>query len=447
MLMRVFAFLAALLSTAAAQAATCTVPSYNTFYTIPANHTAAEAFKGKFDYPSTTSEPLPGFLSIDYHADWKAYLWAVLDYAYEGNDNVDFDVTKNTVRGWYHALWMHVGEDGREFFHGLTQERPTRPNQLKENTSTTFFTWAVGYYNSFGATTFAKVYADPCNPAVDNILFPVGTVSFKLLFTSATEQQLPYLAGAPSWQTHTGSGNGPDGRTERSMRLLQVDIAVRDPRDSATGWVFGTFVYNNAVADPDPWRRLRPVGLAWGNDPTIVPGQPLLETVIDLTLQSTLFGWTGREELGWGGRANGPADNLLSSCLSCHGSAQFPRSDNFGNVPPAGAVTDVPKRLADYFRNIKAGEVFDLKTKFFGTSDIVDAASVDYSLQLQRGLENMCSEAKAGRAPFDVAGVPAICLPQQLNAGGAALAPETPENAFELLQSIDFDSLVNTPIR
>lgn len=68
MLMRVFAVLAVLLSTTAAQAATCTVPSYNTFYTIPANHTAAEAFKGKFDYPATTSEPLPGFLSIDYNA-------------------------------------------------------------------------------------------------------------------------------------------------------------------------------------------------------------------------------------------------------------------------------------------------------------------------------------------------------------------------------------------
>ena len=49
------------------------------------------------------------------------------------------------------------------------------------------------------------------------------------------------------------------------MRLLQVDVAVRDARATKTGWVFATFVYDKTMTAPTPWAKLRPVGLMWGD--------------------------------------------------------------------------------------------------------------------------------------------------------------------------------------
>lgn len=59
--------------------AACIVPSYNTFFGTPPGHVEADAFKGRFDYPAAPTEPLPAFMSIDFRADWKGYLWGALD--------------------------------------------------------------------------------------------------------------------------------------------------------------------------------------------------------------------------------------------------------------------------------------------------------------------------------------------------------------------------------
>ena len=55
------------------------------------------------------------------------------------------------------------------------------------------------------------------------------------------------------------------------MRLLQVDIAVKDNHFPATGWTFSTFVYDERMypAEPNGWKRLVPVGIMWGNDPAV----------------------------------------------------------------------------------------------------------------------------------------------------------------------------------
>ena len=54
------------------------------------------------------------------------------------------------------------------------------------------------------------------------------------------------------------------------MHFLQVDIAVRDSRaDDTTGWVFGTFMYHDSVENENPWKRLMPVCLMWGNNPDL----------------------------------------------------------------------------------------------------------------------------------------------------------------------------------
>jgi hypothetical protein len=397
--------------------AACVVPSYNQFRGIPPGFSAAQGFKGRFDFAATTSEPRPGFLSIDFTQDWRAYAQAVLDYSFEGNVAVDFNVANNNTRKWYHALWMHPGSSGREFLRGLTKERPTNPNQLADGLTASFDTWAIGFYNSLGATTFAKVWTDPCNPVIDDVYFPIGTTSFKLLFTTATGAQLSYVAGAPEWEADIG----PSVDRIRKLRLYQIDIAVRDPRSLQTGWVFGTFVYQASQPGTDPWRKLVPVGLSWGNDRFVAPGGTLRQNVLNTDLAGKIYGWAGRSELGWGGRLNGPADNQVSSCVSCHGSAQYPRSDELGNVPrnPAAAA-DYQRRLAEYFRDIFAGSVFDAESKYFGTQISVLARPLDYSLQTQIGIERMCTAAQLRDPPFNDGTVPtpSMCPPAAPAGGG-----------------------------
>ena len=52
------------------------------------------------------------------------------------------------------------------------------------------------------------------------------------------------------------------------VRLVQFDIAVKDSRAQGTQWVFGTFVADGErkAGEPNPWNRISPLGLMWGND-------------------------------------------------------------------------------------------------------------------------------------------------------------------------------------
>jgi hypothetical protein len=128
---------------------------------------------------------------------------------------------------------------------------------------------AVGFYNAPGGYIIGKVWKDPNapNPAVVN--FPDGTVACKLLFTTAPVDQVPYLKNDFEWQANVSTSSGGP-RSIQTVRLLQVDVAVRDSRaNSTTGWVFGTFVYDGNAAGATPWDRLEPVGLMWGNDPAV----------------------------------------------------------------------------------------------------------------------------------------------------------------------------------
>ncbi|WFP65614.1 MULTISPECIES: hypothetical protein [unclassified Mesorhizobium] len=66
----------------------CVVTSYNPVKGIPPGYAESQGFKGRFDYPKTTSEQPPDFLANkDFRADWRGYMNAVLDYAFEGNED------------------------------------------------------------------------------------------------------------------------------------------------------------------------------------------------------------------------------------------------------------------------------------------------------------------------------------------------------------------------
>lgn len=325
------------------------------------------------DYPKTPSAPtaLP-WANIDFRKEWQRYLRAILQYAFEGNLEIDWNVAKNPVRKWYHAPWMHWGRNGREFVHGLTHERVSQPGELAPSQTSVFQNWAVGFYNDIGAHTIYRVWRNPDSPNVDEARFANGTVGLKLLFTQATPEQVPYLQGAKEWDAYIYEStviptNPLLKRNIQKLRLLQIDVAVRDAgADSTTGWVFGTFTYNGNLPGNDPWKKFVPVGLMWGNDPGIgaiaVRNGTTLKESISYTSVDVPY-----QHLGWAGRLNGPVDNPTSSCLSCHSTAQWELAAKA--LPPPNVQPDSEEWM-QWFRNIKPGDAFSPGSK-----------SLDYSLQ------------------------------------------------------------------
>jgi hypothetical protein len=217
-------------------------------------------FRLSQSYPSSLpSLGTAPWRQIDFRTQSTQYLKAVLTYALAGNTAVDFRGQDNTVRKWYHAPWMHAGPAGREFIHGLTRERPSRPGELAPTQTSQTQSWAVSMYNPRGGYVLGRVWKNHSAPDPTKAKFPEGTVAFKLLFTSAPVSQVPYLVNSLEWQADINRSSGTTPRPV--LRLLQVDVAVRDSRaDSTTGWVFGTFVYNGQAPGATVWDRLVPVG-------------------------------------------------------------------------------------------------------------------------------------------------------------------------------------------
>lgn len=340
--------------------------------TRPALEPASKRRWVQFDFKNATQAP--------------QYLRAVLDYCLEGNTADAFaDVSANPVRKWYHAPWLHSTASGREFIHGMTRERTSAVGELGPAQTARHDNWAVGFYNARGAYAIGRVWKDPAHPDPRAAVFPSHTVTCKLLFTTAPLDQVPFLDGSLEWEgdINRQSGNGPRPK----LRLLQLDVAVKDPRaQSTTGWVFGTFQYEKAASSsPNWWEHLVPVGLMWGSDVArLKADQPTQQEWINTSRGQKLH--LGRKDLV----LNGPIDNPRGSCTACHGFAQVARVDNpspgLPQAPPALAAS--PAALDRYFANIKAA-----------TALSADYVSVDYSLQLQIGIQRALDDGAATLPP------------------------------------------------
>jgi hypothetical protein len=335
-------------------------------------------FKLHAAYPKKLpKEKTKPWLQFDFKTQPKAYINAVLQYFLEGNTAIDFAVQQNKKRKWWHApsmSWQPGNRPfGREFIHGLTRERNSPAKELHPSQQAMIQNWAVGFYNAAGAFTFGQVWADTNNLQPVSVSFPEGTVSVKLLFTAATPAAVPYLKGAFRWKANINTQLfGTTARSPQTVRLLQVDIAVKDKRaDEFTGWVFGTFAYHAEAPGNTVWKRLVPVGLMWGNDPDKTEGQPLEQTWINPDF-IRLFRFPDGSVMhtGYQGRLNGPVDNPESSCLSCHATAQLPQ---FKPMIPSGS----PAARMKFFGNLPSGQPFD---------SLPGSRSMDYSLQLSGGL-------------------------------------------------------------
>lgn len=340
----------------------------------------------------------PEFMKIDFKKNWKEYLLAAQDYCFK--DNVlggdvanDFDAALRPDPTWFHVPWQHYGPSGREGIHGLTKEAPVNPQQIAiSQTYKGGQFYAVGLYNIFGGYTIGKVWADKEHPNAKDIRFPEGTVVMKVLFTEIPPGQVPFLVNPLIWRGYITQSYTVTNRVDTTLALVQMDLMVKDSR-APGGWVFGNYQYNGAMNNANKWKNLVPLGIMWGNDPDVNDGtwgqytNPVpVVTRINPALKETIINPDVNElpptHLGWNGRLNGPADNYLSSCMSCHMTAQAPTKSpmsplfypNPSQVPVVGS-----KGWMRWFQNLKCGDRFDADKP---------TSSTDFSLQLAASLQN-----------------------------------------------------------
>jgi hypothetical protein len=391
-------------------------------------------FKLSQDYPNQLppKEAYP-WLKIDFKdggpVDPEAYLQALLDYGLEGNIEVDFYVQDNKVRKWYGLPWMDwntevatdwPGTDGREFVHGLTHEFDSAGNTFAETQAEFVDTWAQAYVNDPYAFSIGQVYCDPDNPKPGALnpdptglnSMPDGSYVIKLLFSTVTEAELSTVKGAFEWdadifvnKSPVYRNAGPLSRFERRLdkvRLIQIDLQVRDNR-STTGWLLGTYGYDGNAKGDTPWERMVPLGIQWGNNPTVTFAQSCAGPNGPCDYDKLTEQWINRQavkdlatpplsfnHLGYGGRLAGPVDNPKSSCMGCHQTAGFPMVPILAEFAPNGALLKLdaqkhPETAQSlrmmYFGNVPGGVVFS-DTQLYST---------DYSLQLSMGLQNFVS--------------------------------------------------------
>ncbi|SFG82528.1 hypothetical protein SAMN05518865_11993 [Duganella sp. CF458] len=430
---------------------------------FPASKSSAfDATLGKINIPWRTDFPtaLPstghGWEQINFETSWRKYAAAVLQEIRDSGITISGGtIALPATANWWIAPWMDYGASGREKRIGLTKERSPDPKDLSPTSPGDLQTWAIGWYNQEGAFGLGQIYANPCDPSVPSLpngsrwTFPAKSASFKFLFTEATDAHVKYLKGAPVVQAFTRSKT-----SLTKLRLIQVDIAVRDPRATLTGWVFGTFVWKGPKKGDGLFDNLVPVGLAWGNDPTkqnneLAKSAQLFETRLNNQLAGKVWqkqpqSWPARPYPGFQGRLNGPADNWRSSCISCHSSAQYPRHPVLGSPPRINqsdtpTPTELEKIVAAYFANVQGGHLID---PVQDSAQPLPAVSLDYSLQLQTAFTRICQACSAGAL---TGATPRICLKSN---GGQIESPTCPAATSpaaigaDLIQKVDVNNLM-----
>jgi hypothetical protein len=379
-----------------------------------------QEFAANFAFPEILPAVETPWRGIDFRTEPERYLRVLLAYGIKDNAPIDWRIERGS-QSWCHAPWFH---DLRERIHGMTRERGSRLFELFEHQRSRAGNWAIGFYNGAGCYALGQVWQDPARPKTKGFVFPSNTFAIKLLFTTASVSQVPYLTGSKIWNAAIG-----DEGTVQEMRLLQVDVAVKDPAaGTVTGWVFGTFMYDAYAPGDDTWSKLVPVGLMWGNDPDLTAkkyqeeGGTVKESWVNPAVAARFFSLP-RHHLGLFGRLNGPVDNFKSACLACHGRAldwgrgvprEGPINKEMNVLLPFSVDPYDEQALRRYFRNLVPDDSF-----------VAGTQPLDYSLQLAGGIFNFrrwVDEAFSSQAE-ETRDVPPYVFNIERNGGGADLKP------------------------
>lgn len=391
-------------------------PSVDEIYKPPDWWGNRPTFQLSQNYPDNPPPKCPPTVcrwkNFDASTQPDKYMQAVLQYIYEGNIETDWKGYDNPVRRWYHAPYMHRQTNGREFVRGMTRERtgclsellngqPCPINCEGSNNPKCFQSWAVSLYNEQGAYYINRVWTEVLksnrNPNIFSEGFPEDSVSFKLLFTAASDKpnpatannQIPYLKDGIEWQADTKRIKQVNiSQTQcanlsclTTLRLLQIDVAVRDIRADKTGWVFGSYIYKFDEKKPDKWQRIEPIGLMFGN--SLDPNQSRLNRNLGIPQH---YGCPQTATDPFLRRMNGPVDNPKSSCLSCHSLAETPGDLSIGRMPYKNMDCN---NDSYWFRNINPHSQNPNERTF--TPDVF---TLDYSLQLREGIMRYCDQYK-----------------------------------------------------
>jgi hypothetical protein len=223
------------------------------------------------------------------------------------------------------------------------------------------------FYNDVGGWGLRQMWNTHGDAsALRRFQFPEGTVIAKLVFTTAPATGP--LQGSPQWTVYVRPPCAdpcptPPAPQETQVTLIQMDIVTKDRAHSPeTGWLFSTYVYDSTMVatEPNPWKRMTPLGIMWGNDPHVVEGQPLKETVLNAAAPA----WFD-DNLGYGGRLSGPIDGAkgTGSCMGCHSSAEFNLDPNakleqFSRMVPPSNLTQDDSAFWLYFRNLPSNQAW-----------------------------------------------------------------------------------------
>jgi hypothetical protein len=375
----------------------------------PPEHYSGRVFRLSQQYPTETPGPerIPEFFKIDFRTNWRDYLMQARDYCFKGNVNPggkvedDWRAADASPQRWFNMPWQHYGAYGREGVHGLTKEAPVQPRQLAwTQTYQGGQTFAVGFFNEFGGYTIGQVWRDHNNPDLSKAAFPIGTVICKILFVDVPVEQVPFLADPLQWSAYVPSSYTAPPTSPRDFKqlaLVQMDLSVRDDR-APLGWIFGNYQYNGKMKHSNLWHNLVPLGIQWGNDPDISEdtSNPMpVATLRNPEIKETIINDNANElpptHLGWNGRLCGPVDNPMSSCMSCHSTAQYPVRSPQSPLFQLAAPAPSSATWMRWFRNVPCGVPFD--------EDPQDPThSTDYSLQLADSVQNFRAWQSEARA-------------------------------------------------
>jgi hypothetical protein len=280
------------------------------------------------------------------------------------------------IEGWYDMPWGGEGskradgsvnpENGREPLQGAYAGQIIKASTFYDDPPpniSSFQNHSVVYYNDVAGAMLGQVWANPLQPdlsAIENG-FPEGSLIVKVEgaavkgwdILQGSAQSFVYRPTAANVEESMAKDDPSLLKPEKvSMYFAQMAVKIKDKVASpTTGWVFMGFTYDVRLLSSKPtvWERVVPVGATWGNDPectddyagTCANGQPLQETWINQAAPSFT-----QDSLGWGNRLAAPMDvarrhNVItvdgnrhtgnppdvfpaSSCMSCHGSAQYP---------------------------------------------------------------------------------------------------------------------------